>query len=92
MLLTKFIDCVHTHTHAGSVAGIYGSGVAGLKDGGKGECQFNSPQGILCHQGALYVADTNNHAIRKVSPGTANSSRVNLVQLRELILDCVHVN
>ncbi len=59
--------CVHTHT--GNVASIYGSGVAGLKDGGKGECQFNSPQGMLCHQGVLYVADTNNHAIRKVSPG-----------------------
>ena len=45
---------------------MYGSGVAGFTDGDKTECQFNSPQGMLCYRGVLYVADTNNHVIRKV--------------------------
>lgn len=44
----------------------FGSGKAGLKDGfGKG-AEFRSPQGIAHHDGVLYVADTENHCIRKV--------------------------
>ena len=45
---------------------VFGSGVAGLKDGNNVECQFSTPQGMVCHQGVLYIADTNNHALRKV--------------------------
>ena len=38
----------------------------GRSDGVAGEVQFNSPQGLVWHDRALYVADTENHAIRKV--------------------------
>lgn len=38
------------------------------KDGSFNECQFNEPGGLaVCHGGtALYIADTNNHKIRKM--------------------------
>ena len=58
---------MHTHTHTvGVVEHVYGSGVVGRSDGVAGEVQFNSPQGLVWHDRALYVADTENHAIRKV--------------------------
>jgi hypothetical protein len=57
----------------GEVMHIIGSGRAGLADGGFGEAAFNDPQGMAldgvgAHGRApmLYVADTKNHAIRKV--------------------------
>ena len=45
---------------------MYGSGAAGLKDGAGIEAEFRSPQGLAWHDGTLLVADTDNHAIRKV--------------------------
>ena len=50
----------------GEVAAVYGSGVAGLKNGESGEAQFHSPQGLAWNEDCLYVADTENHVIRKV--------------------------
>lgn len=41
-----------------------GSGVQGLKDGTFAEAQFHSPQGIALRGDQLYVADTENHALR----------------------------
>lgn len=43
-----------------------GSGAAGLKDGPIAEAEFNRPQGARLFEGKLYVADTENHAIREV--------------------------
>ena len=43
-----------------------GGGVQGLKDGSFAEAQFNRPQGLCLIDGMLYVADTENHAIRRV--------------------------
>ena len=37
-----------------------------MRDGEGRGAQFNSPQGLAWHDGVLYVADTENHAIRKV--------------------------
>lgn len=45
---------------------MYGSGEVGLRDGEGRDAQFNSPQGLAWHSGVLYVADTENHVIRKV--------------------------
>lgn len=45
---------------------MYGSGEVGLRDGEGRDAQFNSPQGLAWHNGVLYVADTENHVIRKV--------------------------
>ena len=53
---------------------MYGSGEAGMRDGEGRDAQFNSPQGLAWHNGVLYVADTENHAIRKVRVGEATNS------------------
>lgn len=50
----------------GQILDIVGSGRAGLADGGFGEAAFNDPQGMALDGEILYVADTRNHAIRKV--------------------------
>lgn len=50
----------------GVVSAIYGSGVAGLRNGNISEAQFHSPQGVVWNGDSLYVADTENHVIRKV--------------------------
>ena len=52
----------------GNVTHIIGSGQRGLADGDFGSAQFDHPQGMsLSEDGnALFVADTENHAIRKV--------------------------
>jgi thiol-disulfide isomerase/thioredoxin/streptogramin lyase len=44
-----------------------GSGVRGLTDGGPGTAAFNEPQGLaLLDDGAVVVADTVNHALRRL--------------------------
>ena len=50
----------------GKVMATIGSGEAGLKDGDFASAQFFNPQGIAIDGDILYVADTNNHAIRRV--------------------------
>ncbi len=49
-----------------SVSDVVGEGSEGLKDGSFEEARFNKPQGIAVAGDALYVADTENHAIRKI--------------------------
>ena len=67
---------------SGSVLCQYGSGTAGSSDGRERSAQFHTPQGMVYLDEALYVADTENHLIRKVQP------RVRLkymyVQLRQV--------
>lgn len=43
-----------------------GTGKPGFEDGGPGDASFAEPGGISVAAGRLYVADTNNHAIRVV--------------------------
>ena len=43
-----------------------GSGLAGLQDGSAETARFFAPQGLAIHRGQLYVADTENHALRRV--------------------------
>jgi DNA-binding beta-propeller fold protein YncE len=43
-----------------------GSGAGGLVDGPYAKAGFNRPQGTCLFEGKLYVADTENHAIRAV--------------------------
>ncbi len=48
---------------------VAGNGQVGYKDGKGTEAQFNYPTGLAFDaQDNLYVADTGNHAIRKVTP------------------------
>ena len=53
---------------AGHVQTVVGSGQAGLRDGAFAEAQFRQPQGLAlsADRRILYVADTENHALRAV--------------------------
>jgi sugar lactone lactonase YvrE len=52
----------------GSVWTIAG-GPPGFQDGAAADAQFNGPSGLaIAIDGTIYVADTGNHAIRRISP------------------------
>jgi thiol-disulfide isomerase/thioredoxin len=51
---------------SGAVRSVIGSGARGLKDGDFKTARFDHPRGIAVFQGDLYVADTGNHALRRV--------------------------
>ncbi len=53
-------------TTAGKIEFIVGSGLKGNQDGALTEARFNHPQGLALVGDRLYVADTENHAIREV--------------------------
>ncbi len=59
---------------------IAGTGEAGYRDGSLDQARFNEPGGVIAVQGKLYVADTNNHAIRIVDleAKTVSTLRVQL--------------
>lgn len=50
----------------GKLLDAVGNGEEGLEDGGYDRAKFNRPQGMCLFEGKLYVADTENHAIRAV--------------------------
>jgi len=50
----------------GSIRHIVGSGNRGFKDGSFEEALFFRPQGVLWHGDKIYVADTENHALREI--------------------------
>ncbi|GAB4361781.1 MAG: hypothetical protein Kow00128_00880 [Deltaproteobacteria bacterium] len=57
-------------TGTGVVTTIAGSpGAAGSADGTGTAARFSGPRGIVALGGDLYVADTGNHTVRKVTPG-----------------------
>lgn len=55
---------------AGKALDVIGTGEQGLRDGPFASSQFNRPQGICLVEGNLFVADTENHAIRRVDLGS----------------------
>ncbi len=50
----------------GTLLDVIGSGVAGRSDGDFATAQFNQPQGMALRGRRLFVADTENHEIRRV--------------------------
>ncbi|MGI8423681.1 MAG: alkyl hydroperoxide reductase [Chloroflexota bacterium] len=76
----------------GAVHHIVGSGEAGLRDGPPHEARFNWPQGIALdpRTGVVYVADTENHVIRRMSPdgGTVTTIAGTGKQARTLGTEC----
>jgi thiol-disulfide isomerase/thioredoxin len=71
-----------------SIQDVIGSGEEGLSDGAYADAQFNSPQGMSLVDNILYVADTENHAIRAVDldakivtrfAGTGSNAGFNLI-------------
>lgn len=56
-------------TREGQVETIAGSGQPGWQDGAAADAQFRSPHGLaLTPDGILYIADTGNHRIRRLTP------------------------
>lgn len=56
-------------TPAGEVTTFAGSGVRGYNDGIGTVAQFNNPQSVCTdYKGNVYVADTDNNRIRKITP------------------------
>jgi thiol-disulfide isomerase/thioredoxin len=51
---------------AGTELARYGSGATGLQDGAQREASFNHPQGLIASADAIFVADTENHAVRRI--------------------------
>jgi sugar lactone lactonase YvrE len=62
-------------THSGAVSTIAGvAGAGGFLDGATGSALFSSPLGIaVAPNGTVYVADSGNHCIRKISGGTVST-------------------
>lgn len=54
----------------GQVLEVIGSGERGLRDGPFAEAAFAKPQGMALNGDKLYIADTENHALRLVDLGT----------------------
>ncbi|HSA97871.1 MAG TPA: thioredoxin-like domain-containing protein [Candidatus Nitrosotenuis sp.] len=52
---------------SGKVLHIIGNGKPGLGDGDFASAEFFRPQGVAWRENDIYVADTENHAIRKIS-------------------------
>jgi sugar lactone lactonase YvrE len=50
----------------GKLQQVIGSGTIGRQDGSFDTCNLNHPQGMALVEEALYVADTENHLLRKV--------------------------
>jgi DNA-binding beta-propeller fold protein YncE len=63
-------------TPAGRVTTVAGSGstgdtLGGFQDGPAAQCRFRCPSGLaIGADGTLYIADTGNHSIRRLRPGT----------------------
>lgn len=53
--------------HQGRILRKFGSGARALLDGTGEEAAFNNPQGMVITDDYLYVADTGNHAIRRIN-------------------------
>ncbi len=61
-----------------------GTGERGLRDGELRQAQFNEPGGVAVTSAALYIADTNNHLIRKIDLATQQVSTLELKGLEKL--------
>lgn len=58
----RILEC----THEGRILRQFGSGNPGFLDGSSVEALFQHPRGLAVLKDVLYVADTGNHALRRV--------------------------
>ena len=68
----RVLEC----NHDGRLLRVFGSGSAGFVDGLGAQAAFNSPGGLIVSKNVLYVADTANHAIRRVRLETGDVDTV----------------
>ncbi|MBY0428507.1 MAG: redoxin domain-containing protein [Alphaproteobacteria bacterium] len=64
----------------------YGSGRADCDDGDKTHACFNSPQGLIANNDSIYVADTGNHAVRRIDRNTGMVTTLSGTGLRGMML------
>ena len=62
------------------VTTIAGHGTPGHEDGAPGTARFHEPGGLAVVGGRLYVADTNNHAIRSIELGTGEVDTLSIAR------------
>jgi DNA-binding beta-propeller fold protein YncE len=62
----------------GRVGTVAGTGAPGLVDGRASRAQFFEPGGIAAAEGRLFVADTNNHAVRVITLATGEVRTLSL--------------
>ena len=72
------VKCLDPRTR--SVLSFLGDGTPGFQDGPGPQARFHEPAGLSIAAGRLYVADTNNHAIRLADLA---SGRVETLEMRE---------
>lgn len=58
----RILEC----THEGSILRQFGSGNPGYWDGCGSDAGFTDPQGLAPSKDVMYVADTGNHAVRRI--------------------------
>ncbi|WP_045764511.1 nhl repeat protein [Xanthomonas albilineans] len=58
----RILEC----TTSGRLLRQFGTGTADFIDGELGQAAFHRPQGLALQRGVLYVADTGNHALRRI--------------------------
>ena len=59
----RILEC----THGGRIVRQFGSGDEGFMDGNLGQAAFRRPFGLALLRELLYVADTGNHAVRRIN-------------------------
>ncbi len=62
------------HPRTGEIRSFAGTGEPGLEDGPADGACFWEPGGVTFSEGRLYVADTNNHAVRVIDLGSGEVS------------------
>jgi thiol-disulfide isomerase/thioredoxin len=60
----------------GSEVGRFGNGAPGFADGGADRARFRSPEGLAANRDTILVADTGNHAVRRIDLATGRVSTV----------------
>jgi len=68
----RVIECMPN----GRIVQIFGSGAPGLIDGNGEEAAFDNPQGLVQADNFLFVADTDNHVIRRIDLFTRDVTTV----------------
>jgi len=63
-------------TLEGKLLDVVGSGAIGASDGNFSECSFDHPQGMALSKETLYVADTENHLLRRIDLASKRVSTI----------------
>lgn len=74
---------------AGAELARYGTGEPGFDDGPAAVASFAAPQGLACDAQAVYVADTGNHAVRRIDLATGTVETLAGIGVRGPVLKSI---